>query len=234
MRARHAVPLLVVLGLAAWGCGRPNPPNTEIAQKQAQDNAAAEDDVGQTLGEPAAEAFPDNAVDLIALIQQANEQRKPHGADNSRHNYFLSREHHAATARVLAAGKKLREIATAKDRKPQGYDEAVGIWLLYRAGHSRSEDLDALLADLNAYFAAGPAPTAAAAEAAVRATQRIVLGDHARALALCRQCGPILSKSDDPAFAPMAPNWKASSADSTCWDRRSRSRGRPSTASRSI
>jgi thiol-disulfide isomerase/thioredoxin len=207
MCARHFVPLLVVLGLAAWGCGRFDSPKTEIDQNQAQDNAAPEEeriveeeviitDAGETPGEPADEAIPAGAQDLIALIQRANEQRKAGGVENSRRNYF-GRDGQGAIARVLAAGKKLREIAAAEDRKLEGYDEAIGIWLLYRAANSRGDDLDSLLADLNAYFAAGPAPTAGAAEAAVRTAQKTVFSDEARALALCRQAGPILSKSVD-------------------------------------
>ncbi|HEX4142059.1 MAG TPA: TlpA disulfide reductase family protein [Pirellulales bacterium] len=205
MRVRHFVLLLVVVTVAVWGCGQSSPPRIEIAQEPAQDNAAAEfTDVSETPGESAEAALPDNARDLIALIQQANEQRKSHGADNSRHNYFLSHEHQAAVARVLAAGKKLREIATADDRKPDGYDEAIGVWLLYRTAHARPGDFDSLLADLHAYFAAGPAPTAAAAEAAARAAQKIVFSDEARALALCRQSAPILSQSDDATILSYA------------------------------
>ena len=210
MRARLALSL-VFLALGLWGCGRSESPRTPpagpeggeevvVSDETPAEEAEAEDDTianhNARVIEKASKSLPDNAKDLIALVEKDNAFRL---ADNSdREPDSVMREYREAIPRVIAAGKKLREIASEEDRKSEGYHNAMGIWLLYRAVYSGSDELDELVAAMKEILAAGPTPTQEAAQAAVLITDNFTSSDPQQALTLCRELIPILEKSDSP------------------------------------
>ncbi len=146
--------------------------------------------------EKVSKSLPDSAKDLIALIEKDNAFRLADNSDKEPDSEM--REFRATIPRVIAAGSKLREIASEAERKSEGYYNAMGIWLLYRAVYSGSDEFNELAADMHQLLAGGPAPNEEAAQAAVLITDNFTSSDPQQALTLCRELIPVLEKSDNP------------------------------------